>query len=228
MSDLRKAATGTQAVWTKEQLRSGFDYFKELHGRYPTSHEIDTFPYLPSARSMQRTFGGLVSVRKELYPEEIANFTVGEHRSRIAKNTYEKGRNLEEQFYSYLTSEFYEISIHEHKVIRPGSVNCDFYIYLNEDTGIVIDIFYAESIINLINVVNIKLKRYSLVIPETYLVVVGNDSITQEEIDKKISNRKIPIPSHINLVSEDHFKQRIVADLKMRSDYVHSDQLVRD
>jgi len=215
----RKATTGTQDSWTIEQLRAVFNHFKELNNRYPTAHEIDAFPYLPSARSIQRTFGGLVNVRKELFPKEIANFTTGIHRSGVAKQTYTNGRNLEEQFYNYLTSEFSEIAVHEHKVIRQGYVNCDFYIYLGEDTGIVIDIFYAESIINLINVVNIKLKRYSLIIPETYLVIVGNPSITQQAIDIKIQNRKLPIPSHIKLVSEDYFKKQIALDIKKRSDY---------
>lgn len=219
MSSLRKATSGTQSQWTKDQLRAGFNHFKETYNRYPTAHEIDTFSYLPSARSIQRAFGGLVNVRKELFPEEISNFTTGTHRSGVAKRTNENGKVLEEQFYNYLVGEFSEIAVHEHKVIRPGHVNCDFYIYLDQETGVVIDIFYAKSIINLINVVNLKLKRYSLIVPETYLVVVGNDTITQPAIDIKIQNRKIPIPTHINLASEDFFKKEIVPRIKKRSEF---------
>lgn len=221
MGKLRESSIGTQLSWTKEELTSGFNHFKQLYGRYPTAQEIDTFPYLPSARSIQRSFGGLVNVRKELFPSEISNYTTGSHRSDVAKRTYANGRSYEEAFYLYLIEHFPEIAVHEHKVIRPGQVNSDFYIYLDEHTGIVIDIFYADSIINLINVVNIKLKRYSLIIPETYLVVVGNLSIAQEAINKKVMNRRVPLMSHISIASEDYFKNTIVPILKERSIFKH-------
>lgn len=219
MGNLRKAVVGTQHSWTKEELKAGFAHFKELYKRYPTAHEIDAFPYLPSARSIQRTFGGLVNLRKELFPEEISDYTRGTHRSKMAKRTYQNGRDLELRFYEYLTNIFEEISVHEHKVIRPGDVNCDFYIYLNSNEGIIIDIFYADSILNLINVVNLKLKRYALVIPETYLVVVGNAAITQQLINTKAQNRKIPLPPHVTVVSTEYFDKGIIPSLKLRSEY---------
>jgi len=219
MANLRKATNGIQIPWTKDQLRAGFDHFRKVNNRYPTSHEIDAFDYLPSARSIQRSFNGLVNIRKELFPDEIANFTTGAHRSDIAKRTYANAKHLEEQFYNYLVNEFSEIAIHEHKVIRPGNVNCDFFIYLNENTGIVIDIFYAESIINLINIVNLKMKRYLLISPETYLVVVGNTSINQQNIDLKIRNRKIPVPTNIKIVCEEYFKKQIIPKIKKRSEF---------
>lgn len=218
MGQLRESSKRS-GRWTKGELVAGFNHFKDLNGRFPTAHEIDVFPYLPTARSIQRSFGGLVNVRKELFPLEIANYTKGLHRSGVAKQTYANGRSHEETFYTYLIKHFPEIAVHEHKVIRPGRVNSDFFIYLDEHIGVVIDIFYAENIINLINVVNIKLKRYSLIIPETYLVVVGNPSITQEAIDKKVMNRRVPLMSHISIASEDYFKTTIVTALKKRTKY---------
>lgn len=82
-----------------------------------------------------------------------------------------------------------------------------------------IDIFYADSVINLVNVVNIKLKRYSLITPHTYLVVVGNSDITQEDINSKVANRRIPLPSHISVVSEGYFKQEIIPELHLQSQF---------
>ncbi|MCA9342635.1 hypothetical protein KC950_01320 [Candidatus Saccharibacteria bacterium] len=67
MDKARKAGLG-QNSWTKDELRAGFEKFKNINGRYPTSHEIDSFPYLPSARSIQRTFGGLVEIRQQVIP----------------------------------------------------------------------------------------------------------------------------------------------------------------
>jgi hypothetical protein len=216
---LRKATSGSQLLWSKEQLLAGLLHYEKLYGRFPTSHEIDAFEYLPSARSIQRSYGGLVKLRQELLPDSIANYTIGEHRSRRASETYANGRDYERLFYEYLITEFEEVAIHEHKVIRPGNVNSDFYIYLSENTGVVIDIFYAESMINLVNVVNIKLKRYSLIEAETYLVVVGNPNIDHEGLSVKMTSKRVPLSAHIFVQTEHFFKTTTIPMLKLRSEF---------
>lgn len=219
-SSLRKNRVGNQVPWTTEELLAGFQYFYQQYGKYPSAHEVDAFEYLPSSRSIQRSYGGLQELRKRLLPDEINNYTKGEYRSKVARATFANGRTLEALFFEYLTSVFSEISVHEHKLIRPGNVNSDYYIYLNDQEGVVIDIFYAESITNLVNVVNIKLKRYSLVTQETYLVVVGNDLLRQEDIELKTKNRQIPLPRHIHVVSELFFKTAVINQLKSKSNYL--------
>lgn len=219
MTHLRTVSPGRQLAWTKEELRAGFMAFYEAYNRFPTSHEIDAYEYLPSARSIQRSYGGLVSLRKELFPDSISNYTLGAHRSESAKRTFKNGRDLEALFFTYLTTQFLEIAVHEHKLIRPGNVSSDFFIYLTPKTGVVIDVFYADSIINFINVINIKLKRYVLVSEPTYLVIVGNDTITQDLINTKVQNRKIPLPDHIMLCSESYFKEVVVPALRQKSPY---------
>jgi hypothetical protein len=218
-SRLRKNKLGSQPPWSKEELLAGLEYFFELNRRFPTAHEIDSFEYLPSSRSIQRSYGGLVKLRSELLPLEISNYTRGEYRSERAKRTYANGRDYERQFYELLLTKFEEIAVHEHKLIRPGDVSSDFFVYLKPDKGVVIDVFYADSIINLINVVNIKLKRYVLVTPETYLILVGNNQITQEEIDIKNANRRLTLPSHIYVITEEFFCESVLPDLESRSDY---------
>lgn len=216
---LRNNKNGNQAMWSKDELLAGLHYYYELNGAFPKAHQIDSFEYLPSSRSIQRSYGGLVKLRSELLPEEIANFTRGAHRSASTKRTFEEGRSYEKLFYDYLLQHFVEIAVHEHKLIRPGNVNSDFFIYMDQHEGVVIDIFYADSIINWVNVVNIKLKRYVLIEPETYLVVVGNDAITQHMIDEKVKNRKSPLPSHVKLASEAYFQDVTISDLTKRSIY---------
>jgi len=174
---------------------------------------------LPSARSIQRTYGGLVKIRKELCPGEVSDYTRGKYRSRVASKTYATGTSLEADMFDFLTAHFLEIAVHEHKVIRPGNVNSDFYIYLNNSTGVVIDIFYAENIRNLINIVNIKVKRYSLISQKTLLVVVGNPDISQSDINEKIKNKKNPLPPHIQVFSEKYFKEVAVPKIKQYSKY---------
>lgn len=216
---LRSTKSGNQEAWTEDQLLAGFEKFREQYDRLPTAHEIDKFDYLPSSRSIQRSFGGLQKLRQKLLPNDIDNYTKGKYRSIVASNTYAKGRQFEEEFYDYLITQFLEMSVHEHKVIRPGQVNSDFYIYLYGNKGVVIDIFYADSIINLVNVVNIKLKRYKLIDKETYLVVVGNPSIKSSDLKVKINNRRDVIPSHITVITEEEFKSITVPSLKLISDY---------
>jgi hypothetical protein len=45
--------------WNNENIKAGFDRFITENGRLPTAYEIDDCSYLPSARQIQRRFGGL-------------------------------------------------------------------------------------------------------------------------------------------------------------------------
>ena len=43
---------GQPTEWSLENLKDGVRYFYELEGHYPSSVEIDNFPYLTSERSI--------------------------------------------------------------------------------------------------------------------------------------------------------------------------------
>jgi hypothetical protein len=217
--NLRIQSSGNQASWSNDELIAGFLYYKQLHGHFPTAHQIDEFAHLPSSRSIQRARGGLVGLRSELFPDETANHTRGEVRSQRAQNINATNKTAEARFYLFLIGLFEEISVHEHKVIRPGDVSCDFYIYLTPKSGIAIDIFYADSVKNMLNIINIKLKRYELIRDETYLVIVGNESITTETVDLKLLGRKSEIPKHITIATEQVFRSVIIPKLLDRSNY---------
>ena len=222
MQYLRKNKPGHQSAWTDEELLQGFSYFYKLEGHFPTADEIDNFPYLPSSRSIQRTHGGLVNLRKRLMPTEHHDFTTGAYRSDKAREGDRRARDYEEEFYNFLNTHFHEIAIHEHKIIRPGNVASDFFIYLDDDTGIVIDLFYAQNIRRLGKSVQIKLKRYAPLPFEIYFVAVGNPAITNQQIDERMQNRSTSLPSHIKVVNEQSFKDSIVKSLKNHSKFVKS------
>ncbi len=103
--------------------------------------------------------------------------------------------------------------------MRPGNVNCDFYVYLTPVSGFVIDVFYAQDIRSLTRIVQIKLSRYSLIDQETYLVLVGNDSILQQAIDQKMNNRKNLLPKHIRVMTEEMFRDLCYRELVKRSEF---------
>jgi len=217
--NLRKRVSGFQIPWTKGELAAGLNYFKQLHGHYPSAHEIDDFEYLPSARSIQRAHGGLVSLRTELLPDEHSDHTRGVYRSDKARQTNVAGRDYESKFYQALIQRFEAVAVHEHRVIRPGYVSCDFYIYLTKDSGVIIDIFYASDMRNLVNVVNIKLKRYVLVAEPTYLVIVGNLAIDETVLTETMANKKLPLPYHLRVITERQFFDTVMPELVARSQF---------
>lgn len=130
-----------------------------------------------------------------------------------------KEPKVEEEFYNFLIGEFDEIAIHEHKIIRPGNVASDVFIYLDQEAtnGIVIDLFYAQDLITLLKIVTIKAKRYATLPYKIYFVLVGNDTISDIDIDLRIANKQVPLPSHIRVLTETAFKGTIVPMLKNKS-----------
>lgn len=208
-SNLRKRTSHVEEKWTLENLRAGLDYFFEINNRYPTVKEVDSFEYLPTSRTIQRSFNGLMELRKTLGLDTPINHSKGITRSKTAQDADKRAQIYEKEFYDYLISKIPEVKVHEHKIIRPGNTASDFFIYTSDTKGIVIDVFYAVDIYSLCNVVNIKFKKYVNVEFPVYFVLVGNDKITQELIDQKIDNRKNKLSNHICVLTEESFKNSL-------------------
>ena len=218
---LRKNKLGHQDPWTEDEILAGLQHFYVLYNRYPTAHEIDDFEFLPTSRSIQRNFGGLVALRKKLTPDSVVDHTAGDYRRNKAKEADLRAKSYEEEFYKFLTDNFFEIAIHEHRIIRPGAVASDFFVYLTEVDGIIIDLFYAQDIRSLVNIVNIKLKRYAPLPYCTYFVLVGNAEISDDAIIQKMANRTSPLPAHIQVLTERKFKQVVIEELRTMSSYTN-------
>lgn len=208
-SNLRKNISGHQILgkWTVDQIKEGLEHFKEVNGRYPSAREIDLFEYLPSARSIQRSFGGLEDLRTKLgFDIELINLTKGKIRSEKAKGTYSNAVDAEEVFYNFLIEKIPEIKVHEHKILRPGHICCDFFIYTSNNRGFAIDVFYAQDMFSLAGVLRIKCLRYKELKYKIFFVLVGNKKISQEEIDSLLAKKKSAWPKHIIVLTEDKFK----------------------
>jgi len=217
---LRIARLGNQdGKWTRSQISAGLQKFYEVYGRYPTSREIDAFEYLPSARSIQRKYGGLISIRKELIPESHADYTKGAYRSAKAKESWHRAAKYEEEFYNFLLEHFDPVAVHEHKIMRPGNIASDFYIYTSESDGVVIDLFYAQDLFSLSSIVSIKLKRYVGLPYRIIFVLVGNQTITAQRIQKLMLNRISSLPKNISIDTEANFKSATIFAIKRNSKY---------
>lgn len=207
--NLRKKSQYSDLKWNIDNLKDGFNHFFDVNRRYPTSKEIDTFDYLPTVKTLQRSFGGLVELRKVLGLDTPSDHRTGITRSNVASDADQRAKKYEKEFHAYLISKIPEVRVHEHKIIRPGDTAADFFIYTEDSKGIVIDLFYAMDMHSLGGVINIKYKKYLDVKFPVYFVLVGNNEITQEVIDQKINNRKNQLPNHMSVLTENNFKKSL-------------------
>lgn len=194
--------------WSDQKIKEGLERFYQETGRHPTAREFDHCAYLPSARLIQQRYrGGLPEFRKLFLPNTLTDFTKGNIRSLVAKNSIQRSYEYEERFYNFLIETIPEQLVHEQKRLRPGNIACDFFIYTSEKTGLALDLFYADELFNLINIINIKLKRY-IGLPRTqqiYFISVSNPKIVQEKINTWVRNRKIELPENIHVSTEEEF-----------------------
>ena len=145
-------------TWTKEKIKEGLQKYYNEFGRYPTAHEIDKYPYLPSSRQIQRRFGGLPELRKQL-GIEITDYTRGETRSHKAEIIGKRGLNYEKDIQKILIKHFGEIFVHEQKPFNDYSGRLDFFVYA-KDEKFGVDVFYAEDIHSLTGCINYKQRSY--------------------------------------------------------------------
>lgn len=176
--------------WSLEKLRIGLEKYKEIYHKYPSTLDFDKVDFLPSSRLIQRNYGGIVRLKEELELDCVTDYTRGEYRSKVARKTWNDAIDYECDFYNFLIAKIPEIQVHEHKILRPGHICCDFFIYTSNNGGFAIDIFYAQDLFSLSRVLNIKHKRYCELKILVYFVLVGNESIKQDEIDKIVNNCK--------------------------------------
>lgn len=205
--------------WTISNLEAGFEKFYQENSRYPSSPEIDVFEYLPSSRQIQRMFGGLQNLRKQMQLEHSApDHHKGNIRSKIAGESMFRASNYEEDYYKFLISKIPEVFVHEHKVIRCGDykTSTDFFIYPpNSNDGLVIDLFYAMDIINLMKQVKIKEPKYNPM-PYQIFFISMNEGISQEVIDMKVANKQTELSKNIKVYNVDYFNRNILPNIVIK------------
>jgi len=190
-------------VWNHKKLKQGFERFIQEHDRLPKAAEVDAYPYLPTARAIQKRFGGLEQLRTDLGYDET-HFGKGTHRSQIATKVGRRGRQLEIDLEEILRHHFGEVFVHTEKIFV-GKQRVDFYVY-SPAGNFGIDIFYADTMRTLQSNVNIKMKKYQHFTEPLYLIV-ANTEFTQKELDQNTKQKKIPFPDNISLISLKTFEK---------------------
>ena len=211
--DLRKVGMkGPYSQWSFVNLRDGFKYFFDLYGHYPNALEVDHFSYLPSARSIQRSFGGLESLRKQLGLLDT-HFGKGKYRSAIASRVNPRGRKAERDLEKLLKNHFGEMFVHtEYFASDENKCRLDFFIY-SPDGNFGVDIFYPDSLYTCVHNINVKQRNYKLC-KERIFLVVANSLINQQELDALSSAKKNQLDEKILIVTLENFLDSIKSKMK--------------
>ena len=210
MTGLRaKKKGGQQKPWTQEEILAGFEHFYNEYGRYPTANEVDYYTYLPSARTIERNFGGLVSFRKEIKQDGQDDYRKGEHSSKRASTINKRSNTTEFEIYNILIKQFGKEFVHrEYLFSYDARTRADFFVY-TMNGNFCVDVFYPSDIRNLMGCVNSKIKKYrkpdTLDYPVIFLNL--NDTIDPARIRSYITSRKTPIPRNHSIMGKEEFKQ---------------------
>lgn len=189
---LRTQKRGNQKPWTLEELSLGLQHFYNEHKRYPTASEVDTYPYLPSARSIERRFGGLVELRRQLKLETQFDFRNGKHSAERASKINRRAHNVELVVYEFLQNIFGKEFVHrEYFFTDDRRTRADFFVY-DTKKGFCVDVFYPSDRRNLIGCLNSKLLKYHSEYMRQYPVIFlqMNEGIPQETLDVVVQNKK--------------------------------------
>ena len=198
-------ATKRNLYTTPESLRPFFDQFFSETGHYPTIPEIDACPYFPSARFIQRTFGGLPALRTALNLPDT-DYRTGPLRSLVARQANERAYLNEDLLYEYLRSLFGKMYVHRESYTGNDRNRADFNVF-HSSGEFLVDVFYPSNRRSLLGCLNIKLKKYSISKNNPKVIFVEmNESISQEEKDLWLSRRKSSLPKNFYLMTVQEFK----------------------
>jgi hypothetical protein len=171
-----------EARWTLEEIKKGIERFTVEYGHLPTARDYDTVTYLPTARQVQRAYGGLGKLRESLGYTDI-NYTKGALRSKIATRSGIRGVEAEEALEIILITKFGEPFVHTQKrYIKFGKSRYDFFVYAN-DYSFGIDVFTTDRREYIDTNVRHKIAKYSSV-PATVPVyfVLSGEGFEQNDI----------------------------------------------
>lgn len=194
--------------WTIENIASGFEHFYKLNKKYPTAQEIDNFEFLPSARSIQRKFGGVVAIRKYLDLSGQHDLTKGEHSSKRAFKINKRAHNTEKEVYRYLVNRFGTHFVHrEYFILDDKRTKIDFFVYY-KGGEFAVDIFYPESRHNLIGCLNSKMRKYNneFMSQNPVIFLQMNNEIDLLQLESITRNKKNKLKNNQYLMNMEGFK----------------------
>jgi len=180
-------------VWPLQRIQEGLKRFHREHGRYPTATEFDTYEYLPRAKTVERRFGGLVALRKQLKLGTESDFRTGSHSSKRAHAINKRAHEQERVVYDFLVKRFGKEFVHrEYFFTDDHRTRADFFVY-DRAKGFCVDVFYPASLHNLTGCLNIKLTKYAGpkgLLPYPTIFLQMNEAMDQQTLNDFITRKK--------------------------------------
>lgn len=176
-------------VWTIDTIKIGIDRFYQEQGRYPTAIDFDSVEYLPSARQIQRKFGGMEKLRSDLNISEL-NYTKGALRQSAYNEFAQRSISAEDDLEIALVEHFGELFVHTQKRYYKLMKNrWDFFVY-HHGGYLGIDVFSTNRASYIMRNINHKLKKYADVPPTIPIYFVVDINATDAEIKHQIIQSK--------------------------------------
>ena len=189
---IRSQKNGKQKPWTLEELKVGLQHFYKEYSHYPSSSEVDRYGYLPSARSIERSFGGLVKLRKKFGLGDV-DLRTGEHSSQRARTINRRAHLVEREVYDFLTNRFGKEFVHrEYFFTDDHRTRADFFVYEGSE-GFCVDVFYPNSLRNLTGCLNLKLNKYKgaeTLLPYPVIFLQMNRELSQDALDRLLERKE--------------------------------------
>ncbi len=208
-NSLRTQKKGFQKPWKLEELEAGLKNFFLKYNRYPTASEVDAFFYLPSVRSIERSFGGLVALRNELGLDTEYDLRKGKHSSERAQKINKRAHIVEQGVYNYLKTLFRKEFVHrEYFFLDDKRTRADFFVYDSKE-GFCVDVFYPSDKRNLTGCLNSKMKKYQNSYMNKYMTIFlqMNKNIDQKSLDILVKNKTKKLSIKQNLMSWKTFQK---------------------
>ena len=186
-------------VYHAHKLFNNIKRFHEENNRYPSSRDFNECPHLPSARQIQRRWGGLVALKKQLGIKNT-DARKGKERTNMALKINQRNIEIEGALTKKLGETIDRCNIHHpYSPYDDSHMNIDYLIFHPTKKEVVgLELFFPsnkESFHGCLNVKRHKEQYIKDVIgySHKFYYVVTNPDITQKEIDLWVSRRKSPL-----------------------------------
>jgi hypothetical protein len=203
--------------------RDMINIFYEKNKRYPTALEFSHANLLPSARLIQRNYGGLKKFR-EFLGLPIADYTSGKPRTEKMKIITKRAKQYEQELFILIHKKYHKpddgFVVEREPVIGGTDPENDIYAYKRADIAIhnyntprgeqksstFFDFFYASTKESFFGCVNLKIKKIKGLIPlKDITFVCTNPNFSKDDISSFTLPKNSP-----TVISYKEFKQEFI------------------
>lgn len=202
-------------IYTIDKITKSVDDFYQKNNRYPQSNDFNGKD-LPTARTIQREYGGLKELRRQLRLPVI-NYNAGEIRSEVARKINEQAYYSQNMVQNLLIGIFGENNVRRQPLFEEfhlrgpvGNKRADYWVKV-KGKNIIIDVFHPKDIQSFSTSLNQKVKNYHDVADrntDVYFVSTA-PHISQEMIGNMVKNKKYPLEKGQQVVTFDVFKGKM-------------------